>query len=124
MSKRFTLSFAIAAVALVATTAAFAATNRSHASDTLVFAGSADPVGLDGAFASDGESIRAIKQIVQTLVAQKPGTTSLIPQLATSWKSSADGKTWTFNLRTGVKFHDGTPFNAKAVCFNFNRWYN
>ena len=124
MSKRFTLSFAIAAVALVATTAAFAATNRSHASDTLVFAGSADPVSLDGAFASDGESIRVIKQIVQTLVAQKPGTTSLIPQLATSWKSSTDGKTWTFNLRTGVKFHDGTPFNAKAVCFNFNRWYN
>ena len=31
---------------------------------------------------------------------------------------------WTFNLRQGVKFHDGTPFNAQAVCFNFNRWYN
>ena len=124
MGKALRLTLALTAVALFATAAAFAATSRTHASDTLVFAGSADPVGLDGAFASDGESIRAIKQIVETLVAQKPGTTSLIPQLATSWKGSTDGKTWTFNLRQGVKFHDGTPFNAQAVCFNFNRWYN
>jgi peptide/nickel transport system substrate-binding protein len=124
MGKRISLSLAIAALALAATTAAFATANRSQASDTLVFAGSADPVSLDGAFASDGESIRAIKQIVQTLIAQAPGTTNLIPQLATAWKSSADGKTWTFTLRQGVSFHDGTPFNAQAVCFNFDRWYN
>jgi peptide/nickel transport system substrate-binding protein len=124
MSKGIRLSLAMMALALVATTAALATGNRAHASDTLVFAGSADPVGLDGAFASDGESIRVIKQIVQTLIAQKPGTTSLVPQLATAWKSSADGKTWTFTLRQGVKFHDGTPFNAQAVCINFNRWYN
>ena len=124
MSKGISLSLAIAVLALVATTAALAAGNRSHAKDTMVFAGSADPVSLDGAFASDGESIRVIKQIVQTLVAQKPGTTTLIPQLATSWKSSSDGKTWTFNLRQGVKFHDGTRFDARAVCFNFDRWYN
>ena len=31
---------------------------------------------------------------------------------------------WTFSLRTGVRFHDGTPFNARAVCANFDRWYN
>ena len=124
MSKGISLSLAIAVLALVATTAALAAGNRSHAKDTMVFAGSADPVSLDGAFASDGESIRVIKQIVQTLVAQKPGTTTLIPQLATAWKNTNGGKTWTFKLRKNVTFHDGTPFNAKAVCANFDRWYN
>ena len=58
------------------------------------------------------------------LVVLKPGTTKVVPQLATSWSTSKDGLSWTFNLRKGVKFQDGTPFDAKAVCFNFNRWYN
>src|SRR5207237_8494392 len=57
-------------------------------------------------------------------VGRKPGSTQVQPLLATSWKASANGLTWTFNLRTGVKFQDNTPFNAAAVCFNFNRWYN
>jgi peptide/nickel transport system substrate-binding protein len=111
-------------VALAATTAAFAASSRSQAKDTLVFGASADPVSLDGSLANDGESIRVIKQIVETLVAQAPGTTRLVPDLATSWKHSRDGKTWTFALRHGVRFHDGTPFNARAVCANFERWFN
>jgi ABC-type transport system substrate-binding protein len=42
------------------------------------------------------------------------------PALATSWDVAADGKTITFKLRRGVKFHDGTPFNAQAVKFNFD----
>jgi peptide/nickel transport system substrate-binding protein len=58
------------------------------------------------------------------LVALKPGTVKIIPKLATKWKSTNRGKTWTFWLRRGVKFHDGTPFNSAAVCANFNRWYN
>jgi ABC-type transport system substrate-binding protein len=43
------------------------------------------------------------------------------PDLATSWSVAADGKTWTFHLRTGVKFTDGTPFDAQAAVFNLNR---
>ncbi|HEY6983055.1 ABC transporter substrate-binding protein [Reyranella sp.] len=43
------------------------------------------------------------------------------PRLALSWSSSEDFKTWTFKLRPGVKFQDGTPFNAQAVVWNFNR---
>ena len=46
---------------------------------------------------------------------------AIVPMLATSWTISPDGKTITFTLRRGVKFHDGTPFNADAVVYNFNR---
>ena len=91
---------------------------------TLVFAGAADPVVLDGALVSDGESLRAIDQMFEGLVTLEPGGTEVVPGLAESWDASADGRTWTFNLRDGVTFHDGEPFNAEAVCFNFDRWYN
>jgi 4-phytase/acid phosphatase/peptide/nickel transport system substrate-binding protein len=43
------------------------------------------------------------------------------PKLALSWSPSEDFKTWTFKLRPDVKFHDGTPFNAQALKFNFDR---
>jgi peptide/nickel transport system substrate-binding protein len=91
---------------------------------TLVFAGAADPVLLDGALVSDGESIRAITQMFETLVALKPGTTEPEPGLATEWEANEDGTTWTFQIREGVTFHDGEPLNAEAVCANFDRWYN
>jgi peptide/nickel transport system substrate-binding protein len=91
---------------------------------TLVFGASADPVVLDFALISDGESYRVNLQIYETLIEQKPGTTELEPGLAKSWESNEDGTAWTFELQTGVKFHDGSPFNAEAVCANFDRWYN
>jgi peptide/nickel transport system substrate-binding protein len=47
-----------------------------------------------------------------------------VGSLAEKWEPSNDGKTWTFSLKKGVKFSDDTPFDAKAVCFNFDRWYN
>ena len=43
------------------------------------------------------------------------------PKLALSWEPSEDFKIWTFKLRPGVKFHDGTPFNAEAFKANFDR---
>ena len=48
----------------------------------------------------------------------------IIPGLAESWQVSADKLTWTFKLRQGVTFHDGTPFNADAVIYNFDRYAN
>lgn len=45
----------------------------------------------------------------------------VVPALATAWHSSADGMTWTAELRTRVRFHDGTPFNAEAVIATFDR---
>jgi peptide/nickel transport system substrate-binding protein len=91
---------------------------------TLVFAGAADPVVIDGALVSDGESIRVITQIFETLVGLKPGTTEVEPVLAESYEVNDDATVFTFNIRDGVKFHDGTDLDAAAVCFNFNRWYN
>jgi len=90
----------------------------------LVFGTASDPVVLDGALVSDGESLRALDQMFEGLVTLKEGSTEVVPGLAESWESDAEGTSWTFNLRSGVKFHDGTDFNADAVCFNFDRWYN
>jgi peptide/nickel transport system substrate-binding protein len=92
--------------------------------NTLVFGTAADPTALDGSLVSDGESIRVLYQMTEGLTAHKPGTSEVIPSLATDWETSDDGLAWTFNLREGVTFHDGEPFNAEAVCFNFERWFN
>jgi peptide/nickel transport system substrate-binding protein len=91
---------------------------------TLVFAGAADPVALDGALVSDGESLRVIQQIFETLVALEPGGTEPVPGLAESWEPNEDGTEWTFQIRPDVTFHDGDPLTAEAVCANFDRWYN
>ena len=91
---------------------------------TFVFAGSAEPVTFDPFFASDGESFRPARQIFEGLVGTKPGTADPAPLLAKEWEVSEDGLTYTFTLQEGVTFHDGTDFNAEAVCFNFDRWYN
>jgi peptide/nickel transport system substrate-binding protein len=91
---------------------------------TFVFAASSDPASLDPAFASDGESFRVSRQIFEGLVGVEPGTADPAPLLAESWETSEDGLSTTFQLKEGVTFHDGTEFNAEAVCFNFDRWYN
>jgi peptide/nickel transport system substrate-binding protein len=91
---------------------------------TVVFAASSDPVSMDPALVSDGESIRITNQIYEGLTKTKAGGTEIEPSLAKSWTSSEDAKSWTFELQQGVKFHDGTAFNAEAVCANFERWYN
>lgn len=88
---------------------------------TLVFAKSGDVVNLDPANVTDGESITVMNNIFEGLVKYKPGSTEVEPSLATSWEPSSDGLVWTFHLRQGVKFQDGTPFNADAVVFSYER---
>src|SRR5919204_6815826 len=114
---------AFALVAFAALVAVGTAGGASKAAPTFVFAGAADPTYLDPALVSDGESFRVTEQIFESLVSLKPGTTLIRPGLATKWFSK-NGKDWTFLLRHRVKFQDGTPFNAAAVCANFNRQYN
>ena len=91
---------------------------------TFIFAASSDPSGLDPAFASDGETFRVSRQIFEGLVGVEPGTADPAPLLATTWESNEEGTSYTFELQEGVTFHDGTEFNAEAVCANFDRWYN
>ncbi|MFW6022496.1 MAG: ABC transporter substrate-binding protein [Halanaerobiaceae bacterium] len=89
---------------------------------TFVFGRGGDSVGLDPIQETDGESFKVAQQIFDTLVQYEPDNTDVIPALAKEWEVSDDGTVWTFNLREGVEFHDGTPFNAEAVVFNFERW--
>ena len=97
---------AIAALTLAGTLASCAQSQRETGSTTegssggdFVFAASSDPVMLDPAMASDGETFRIARQQFEGLVSAKPGTTELEPLLATEWKASEDGKSYTFTLR-------------------------
>lgn len=87
----------------------------------LVVARAADAVSLDPARASDIESLEVAEQVFGRLVRFTAGRLEPEPDLATSWTVSADGTVWTFELRPNVRFHDGTPFNAEAVVFSFER---
>jgi peptide/nickel transport system substrate-binding protein len=89
---------------------------------TFIFGRPADSVSMDSAIITDSESFRPINQGCQGLTTFEGSTTNVIGDLAESWTPSEDGLTWVFKLREGVTFHDGTPFNAEAVKFNFDRW--
>jgi peptide/nickel transport system substrate-binding protein len=124
LTRRIKVALVAAVATLGIAAAAGAMVHHSKAGGTLVFAGASDPVVLDGPLVSDGESLRVIDQIFEGLVGLKPGTTQVVPKLALTWKASPNGLAWSFTLRRNVKFQDGTPFNAAAVCANFSRWFN
>lgn len=83
-----------------------------------------DAVRLDPADFDDGQSQARAVNIFETLYEFEGATTNVRPALAESYTASADGKEWTFKLRRNVKFHDGTPFNADAVIWNFQRQWD
>ncbi len=94
---------------------------KSVSERTLIFGRGGDSITLDPANIEDGESAKVCDMIYDSLVQYKEATTDIEPALAESWTRAADGLTWTFHLRQGVHFHDGTPFNAEAVVFSFTR---
>lgn len=96
----------------------------AQAPQAFVFGAQGEPVCLDPAIITDGISGRVTNQIYEGLVKFDKDTTNPVPSLAKSWTTSADGKEWTFKLQEGVKFHDGTDFNADAVIKNFDYWGN
>lgn len=100
-------------------------TEGGGASDaTFTFGAAGAPSMFDPLYATDGETFRVTRQMTEGLVAFKPGTADAEPALAESWESDDTGTEWTFKIREGVTFHDGTALDAEAVCFNFDRMYN
>jgi peptide/nickel transport system substrate-binding protein len=82
------------------------------AQTTLVIALAADPTGLDPEAVLNNTSGFVMGTIYDSLLKYKSGSTDVEPGLAESWEASPEGLTYTFHLRKGVTFHDGTPFNA------------
>lgn len=88
----------------------------------LIIGRGGDTVGLDPIAQTDGESFKVTENVFDTLVGYAEETTEVVPSLAEKWEIAPDGLTYTFHLRSGIKFHDGTDFNAEAVKWNFERW--
>ncbi len=84
----------------------------------------AEPKSLDPAAVTAVNDFRILVNVYEGLVRYAPGTLEVEPGLAESWEISEDGTEYTFTLREGVTFHDGTPLNAEAVKFNFDRMLN
>lgn len=86
-----------------------------------MFARGSDAQKLDPADVDDGESVNTLAQICEGLVRFESGTLEVEPWLAESWAISEDGLVYDFVIRPGVVFHDGTPLDAEAAAFSFQR---
>src|SRR5919112_1829993 len=114
MRKVSFLRSLMVAVALVATTAVASA-------QTVIVGRGSDGNSFDPPESESFEAIMMADYAFDGLVRYEGNTLKVAPALAESWTTSEDGLSWTFKLRPGVKFHDGTPVNADAVVFSFER---
>ncbi|GGA39542.1 ABC transporter substrate-binding protein [Pelagibacterium lentulum] len=89
--------------------------------NVLVVGQIAEPQSLDPHVVTAANDFRILINVFEGLVRFAEGTLEVEPALATDWTISEDGLVYTFNLRDDVTFHDGTPFNAEAVKFTFDR---
>jgi len=117
----------MAALAVIVTSAGCTTTNpkgagsQSAGSHTLTVDMSSDVETLDPAVTIDNSSWKITYPCYERLVGYQGSSTQVQPDLAKSWSSSQGGKVWTFHLESGHKFADGTPVNADAVKFSFDR---
>ncbi len=88
---------------------------------TLTIADALQPSSLDIATEYEAAAMAVNRVVYERLVKYSANGTDIEPELATSWTISTDGLQYTFKLREGVKFHDGTPFNSAAVKASFER---
>ncbi|MEM1361796.1 MAG: ABC transporter substrate-binding protein [Pseudomonadota bacterium] len=117
MTRRGLLAAGTAMALTLSATASFGQTPPG----VLIVGQIAEPKALDPAAVTAVNDFRILMNVYDGLVRYKSGTLEVEPALATSWEISEDGTVYTFTLRDGVTFHDGTAFDAEAVKFNFDR---
>jgi peptide/nickel transport system substrate-binding protein len=109
----------------LATALAFAAVTPAALAQTppgvLAVGQVAEPKSLDPHAVTAANDFRIVMNLYDGLVRYRDGTLEVEPALAERWEVSEDGLTYTFHLREGVSFHDGTPLDAEAVVFTFER---
>ena len=110
------------ALTLLGTGALIAAVAQSN--KPIVVGSVGQPVSLASGKISDGNSIFVQQQIYDRLLEFKAGTAEVMPGLALSARPNANATSWLFTLRGGVRFHDNTVLDAKAVKANFDFWWD
>jgi len=121
MPMRKFLGILLAAALCLSLALSAAAEAPAYNPDAILYIYSTDdPTHLDPAICSDGQSTVVTGLIYSALIGYNHDG-SIYPDVAESWDVSEDGLTYTFHLREGVKFHDGTPVDADAVAWNYNR---
>jgi peptide/nickel transport system substrate-binding protein len=112
---------ALLTAAFMATTALVAPSQAQTPPGVLVVGQIAEPQALDPHAVTAVNDFRILMNLYDGLVRYAPGTLEVEPALAEEWEISEDGTVYTFTLREGVQFHDGSDFNAEAVVWNFER---
>src|SRR5690606_33712196 len=110
-----------AAIAAASMALSSPAQSQQTPPDVLIVGQIAEPKSLDPHAVTAVNDFRILVNVYDGLTRYRDGTLEVEPSLAESWEISEDGKTYTFKLRDGVTFHDGSSFNAEAVKFNFDR---
>src|SRR5690606_37343881 len=87
--------------------------------DNFVWIQNGEPAGLYCADETDGEALRVCEQVNEALLGYEVGGTSVVPVLAESYEVNEELTEWTFTLREGVVFHDGSAFDANDVVASY-----
>lgn len=94
---------------------------EAPAGSRLVYGLTLQPSGFDPHIHASSELGIPLRQVYDTLIYRDPVSREFVPGLASEWTIAPDSLTYTFSLRQGVTFHDGTPLNARAVAANLDR---
>ncbi|MCG6909372.1 MAG: ABC transporter substrate-binding protein [Deltaproteobacteria bacterium] len=108
-------------LSLLAVTVFFISGSGFAKSQALVYGTTEKVTDMDPCNAYDFHTWEIFYNIYQGLMGYPPGETNLVPGLAESYTISDDGKAYTFNLKKGLKFSDGTPFDSQTVKWSIDR---